>query len=175
MPKLTSLLRRRPPVVKATGPTRNPRGARRGIFLAPLLRPRSGLRKGLLLGLLCLTPACISETPPGTYLDSEPPGALLFVDGKESGYVTPCKLHLDEGEDHVIRLEYPGYYPASIELLQDKTIKVISWKLGTNKSTGFASGFILPFWNLVAPIRTNDALSPGRIFARLVPLEEGEQ
>ena len=162
MPKLTLFPRRRSPVVDATVPARLALRAPRTWSLA------------LLLGLLCLTPACISETPPGTYLDSEPPGALLFVDGKESGYVTPCKLHLDEGEDHVIRLEYPGYQPASIELVQDKTVEVISWKAGTTLSTGFFTAFKLPFWDLIAPIRTNDALSPGRIFARLVPLEEVE-
>ena len=116
-------------------------------------------------------PGCISETPASTFFGSDPPGALVYVDGKESGYVTPCNIHLDEGDDYTVRIELPGYAPATFELDSARRVGVIPWTDGAHFESGLTSPLFLPFFDLLAPIRTNRAHSPNSIFVRLQPAE----
>jgi tetratricopeptide (TPR) repeat protein len=52
------------------------------------------------------------ETKPGYInIDSAPPGAMIWVDGENTGYLTPNELSLRAGR-HMIQLRQPGYVPA---------------------------------------------------------------
>ena len=154
------------PAHASAPPERGPDPARSAPRL--LSRRRPWARLGLLAALWS-SPACISETPAGTTFASDPPGALLYIDGEESGYVTPCSIHLAEGDDHRVRFELPGHLPAEFDLKPTLRVNVIGWGDGTVETTGFSSPIYLPLFALIAPIRTNRALTPGRIFVRLQP------
>ena len=121
--------------------------------------------------LLVGASSCISQTPAGTFIGSDPPGALVLLDGKEIGYVTPCNVHLDEGEDHAIRLELPGYAPAEFRLEPARRVEVVPWTDGTIINSSMTFPTFLTWYDFFAPVRTNRALSPNRVFVRLQPTD----
>jgi hypothetical protein len=76
---------------------------------------RSFLSPFLLAALSSLA-SCLNITPCGTTLASEPPGARVRVDGRDSGWVTPCMIALDAEETHVVTLELDGFAPREVVL-----------------------------------------------------------
>ena len=45
-------------------------------------------------------------------LDTDPEGALIFLDGSYTGKTTPCLLNVENGTPRRIRFELSGYHPA---------------------------------------------------------------
>lgn len=124
-------------------------------------------------GVLALVATgCISETPAGTFFGSDPPGALVYIDGREAGYVTPCNVQLDAGDDYDVRLELPGYQTATFELESARRVSAVPWWNAASKNSGMVSPVFNSWYDFLAPFRTNRAHSPNRIFVRLQP--EGE-
>lgn len=129
----------------------------------------SGAPVAFLVGLLL--PACITTTPPGVAISSTPPGATVAVDGRDSGYVTPCDLALDPEESHRVTLTHPGFAPLELVLRRDRTIDVVQWSEGYQATTGPAFPLFLPGVDFFFPVKIDRGLSPGRIHARLQPLD----
>jgi hypothetical protein len=50
-------------------------------------------------------------------LDTDPEGALIFVDGRYLGKTTPYTLDVEKGESHTIRFELDGYSPSDVEVM----------------------------------------------------------
>jgi hypothetical protein len=48
-------------------------------------------------------------TPPGVSCSTSPPGASVLVNGRATGFYTPCVLDLDEDEWVELSFELPGY------------------------------------------------------------------
>ena len=47
-------------------------------------------------------------------LDSDPEGALIYLDGTYIGKTTPSALDVPKGSTHTVRFELDGYVPAEI-------------------------------------------------------------
>lgn len=132
-------------------------------FLAPLL----------LLFAALFTGSCRSTTPPGTLLATSPPGARILVDGRDSGFLTPCVLALDEGDRHSLRFELPGHQPAEFSLTPHTRTEIITWMEGFAPWSQLHFPLFLPFWDLFLPVQMNRALEPSRVHVRMRPVETG--
>jgi hypothetical protein len=72
-----------------------------------------------LILLLAFTSAC---APSRALIQSEPPGAMVIIDGKELG-VTPVNYNhkLSSGQQHNIALKYQGFESVAMTIKADKT------------------------------------------------------
>jgi hypothetical protein len=70
------------------------------------------LAVGLLSGCATITGG---TRPQKVQIDSDPPGATVFVDGRPCG-VTPATVALDRKVEHRIQLEKDGYVPTAADL-----------------------------------------------------------
>ena len=97
---------------------------------------------------------------------SEPPGARVIIDKKDSGFVTPCRLTLDR-EDHKVEFDLPGYATARFDLEPDMAHEVILWE---DMALEFGS-YHFPLWlnlgDALPPVKFHANLAPGRVFVRL--------
>ena len=69
-------------------------------------------------------------------VSSEPPGALVRLDGVTRG-LTPAVLHPSTRNNHVVRVEMPGFEPAEIPLRRG----ISAWEWG-NVVNGFFPGIL---------------------------------
>ncbi len=115
---------------------------------------------------------CVSVSPPGASFASEPPGARVRVDGRDSGWVTPCQIALDAEQTHVVTLELEGYAPREVRLEPLERNGIIAWRQGVNgvKST-IRFPVLLPTQDLLFPFRASQAPAPSRVFVRLRPAD----
>jgi len=111
-------------------------------------------------------------SPPGTSFASDPEGARVLIDGRDSGWVTPCAFKLDEEETHVVSFALVGYTPREVVLVPDDRLGVISWYQGVNgvRST-VRFPILLPTVDFLFPLREVQTLAPGRVFVRLRPAD----
>lgn len=111
------------------------------------------------MGVVGLTDAQVS-------FFSEPPGARVIVDKKDTGFVTPCRISLASRDDHKVELDLPGYAPARLSLDPEIDHEVTLWK---DMSLDLGS-WRFPLWlNLKdsVPVKFEANLKPGRVFVRL--------
>jgi len=128
------------------------------------------LSRALALSSALLLASCVSVAPPGTAFTSEPPGARVNVDGRDSGWVTPCMLALDDEETHVVRLELAGYGAREVVLVPDRRRMIVNWQHGVNGvKSNVRFPLLLPVGDLFVPFREVRTLAPGRVFIRLHP------
>ncbi len=127
------------------------------------------------LWLACLGTSCINVTPAGTYFDSNPPGAEVLIDGKRSGYVTPCLIGLSRGRSYDIGLRLEGYEPRRLQIRPNGRVEWVTWDDGAMAPDGIGGPFGLGFSDLVLPRRTNDTHAPNRIYLRLEPAAQGAE
>jgi len=123
------------------------------------------------LALLCLVASAtsckmIAKSAPVS-IASEPPGARILVDKRDSGFVTPAVLMLDLDETARVELQYPGYVTATRILVPDRLNETVLWRDMHNHS----STWNFPLWlnarDGFAPFTTVRRLSPGRVYVRL--------
>jgi hypothetical protein len=50
-------------------------------------------------------------------LDSDPEGALVFIDGMYSGKTTPDTVDVQKGDTHTVRFELDGFSPADVQFI----------------------------------------------------------
>jgi hypothetical protein len=113
---------------------------------------------------------CIELTPPGTSFASDPPGARVLVDGRDSGRVTPCLIALDPDGPHRVEIELPGHEPRALELVPMDRHWFVSWAQGAagmRSTTQFP--LLLPIQDFLVPLRWSRTASPARVFVRLYP------
>jgi len=132
---------------------------------------RPALRVLALSSALALCGAgCLSFSPTGPSFASEPPGARVRIDGRDSGWVTPCQIALDTADAHHVTLELSGYTPRDFLLLPERRHSAVTWPLGVNGvNSTVRFPLLLPFEDFLFPFRTVEAFAPGRIFVRLRP------
>ena len=120
--------------------------------------------------LLASLAGCLDVSPPGTTFASDPAGARVLVDGRDSGWVTPCAFALDVDETHVVSFALVGYTPRELLLVPHEHRGVIDWYQGVNgvKST-IRFPILMPPGNFLFPFREVQTLAPGRVFVRLRP------
>jgi hypothetical protein len=130
---------------------------------------RCSLRAPLPLLALALA-ACVDITPHRTTIASEPPGARVLIDGRDSGWVTPCHIALDEEEEHVVRVSLAGHESREVVIVPFYRLKIVHWTAGVNgvRST-VRFPILLPTIDFLFPFSETDAAAPGRVFVRLRP------
>jgi hypothetical protein len=135
-------------------------------------RPRAALRALLPCAALVWAASCLNVSPPGPTFASEPPGARVHVDGRDSGWVTPCQIALDPDDTHAVTIAMEGYAPRELLLVPQERLAIVDWLQGVNgvRST-IRFPILLPTWDLLMPLREIHALAPGRVYVRLRPAE----
>lgn len=115
--------------------------------------------------LATLLPSCIAARRP-IVLDSTPPGAAVFIDGRDSGHSTPCNIQLaDKRREVEFRLD--GYEP-----------EVRRWRVGDRSSVVYITDAVVdtrtwafPLWlgaaDFFFPVKVLDGEMPHRIHVRL--------
>jgi hypothetical protein len=121
----------------------------------------------LLLALLGAA-SCFSVQPaPTLSLSTHPPGALVLINGEETGFATPCILAVEE---ELIRVEIvlEGYDPETRIVTRDPKLETRYWSEMNAGSRTWRFPLFLPIHDLFAsPVREVMILAPGRIFIRM--------
>jgi hypothetical protein len=121
----------------------------------------------LLLALLGAA-SCFSVQPaPTLSLSTHPPGALVLINGEETGFATPCILAVEE---ELIRVEIvlEGYDPETRIVTRDPKLETRYWSEMNAGSRTWRFPLFLPIHDFFAsPVREVMILAPGRIFIRM--------
>lgn len=119
----------------------------------------------------CVVATCggcvLFQEPTGLVVSSDPSGASVCIDGRESGFVTPCALDLDSDSDLRVEIALPGYRTETRWVTPDHEVYAILWR---EMSVGTDTWDFPPFLNLrdfFVPVKVTQKLSPGRIHVRL--------
>lgn len=134
--------------------------------------PRMSLRQTVLVVALAGLASCEVVRNPGVALSTSPPGARVAVDGRDSGYLTPCVLELDR-DDHQLDFELAGYRPESRLVTPGGEIYVILWQEMFLNWQVWRFPLWLNYVDGLGPIKVDRGSSPGRIFVRLRRAEVG--
>ena len=121
----------------------------------------------LLLALLGAA-SCFSVQPaPTLSLSTHPPGALVLINGEETGFATPCILAVEE---ELIRVEIvlEGYDPETRIVTRDPKLETRYWSEMNAGTRTWRFPLFLPIHDLfTSPVREVMILAPGRIFIRM--------
>lgn len=136
--------------------------------------PRSRLLGALLPALLLAAfGSCARNiSPPGVFFSSDPPGARILVDGRDSGYVTPRMVAFDPDDSYHVTFDLPGFYGEEIVLLPHKTGYWIAWEEGIVNMYGLRFPLYLSMGELFIPRRVNTIQAPSRVFVRMQAQED---
>src|SRR5262245_57451271 len=85
-----------------------------------------------LLAVATALAGCLNVSPAGTAFASDPPGARVQVDGKDSGWVTPCLIALNVAKEHHVTISLAGYELRDVVLEPDTRRSIVSWYQGLN-------------------------------------------
>jgi hypothetical protein len=120
------------------------------------------------LALALLAPGCalIGTHDVGVSFFSEPPGARVIVDEKDSGFVTPCRMTL-EADKHHVEFSMPGYKPANVTLVGELHTDIVYWRDMTIRAENWRFPLWLNLNDSVEPFKFRQALAPGRVYVRL--------
>jgi hypothetical protein len=109
--------------------------------------------------------SCASN--PGVMFATDPPGARVLIDGRDSGFVTPCHLALDNRPSQEVELILPGYIAARRILTDDVSSYTILWKESIVSSNTWHFPLWLPIEDFFMPVKRVNGPNPTRLFVRL--------
>jgi hypothetical protein len=120
------------------------------------------------LALACGFSSCaLFGKPYGVTLATDPPGARVLVDQKDSGFVTPCRLALEPDESYRVDFTYPGYQTATRLLESDRDWEARLWDEMYMTSRVWKFPLWLNLGDVFTPIQTRRILMPSRVYVRL--------
>ena len=138
----------------------------------PVLRASASSLNGALLagaGLYVVTAVANSRPESrGVLVSSKPLGARVLIDGKDSGFATPCCLAIDDREQR-IDLVLDGYQTASRVVNGDGRTYLIYWNDGYPGPSTYRFPMYLNFYDFYVPLRFEETYSPERLFVRMRP------
>ncbi len=122
-----------------------------------------------ILGALVLSSgaltSCISGRRP-IVLDSTPRGAVVFVDGEDSGHSTPCNIQLSD-RNRTFEFRLGGYEPVQRKIRVGERSEVAYWE---DSYTDYRT-WAFPLWlnaeDFFFPVKEDDGEMPNRIHVRL--------
>ena len=122
-----------------------------------------------ILGVLVLSSgmltSCVSRRRP-IVLDSTPRGAVVYVDGVDSGHSTPCTIQLSDRR-RTFEFRLAGYEPVERLVRIGSRKEVVYW---TDAITDYRT-WSFPLWlsgaDFFFPIKKDDGEMPNRIHVRL--------
>lgn len=100
-------------------------------------------------------------------LSTTPPGANVLVDGKNSGFVTPCQVQFDVDEDVRIDFESPGFRTETRFLTPDDRVYSILWDEMYVGPQTWHFPLWLPLGDFLVPVKWTEGHAPGRIHVDL--------
>lgn len=119
----------------------------------------------LLAAALLLATGCKTTERPVSFT-TDPAGARILLDGKDSGFVTPALLRL-EREPQTVRFELDGYVPAERDLRPGKRRSTVYWR---EMSVSYKT-WHFPLWlnrdDTFTPYKVDKSLMPNRLYVRL--------
>lgn len=131
-----------------------------------LEHPSSGARLGAsALGLSLLLSGCISGRRP-IVLDSTPPGALVVIDGVDSGHSTPCTLQLPDSR-RTIEFVLEGYDTESRDVRIGRRSDVVFYRDAATPLGSWTFPMFLGFRDFLFPIKEDGGEMPNRIHVRM--------
>ncbi len=93
---------------------------------------------------------------------SIPPGARVMVDGRDSGFVTPCNLGLSR-RVHMVDLVLPGYQVARIRVHPSSRTHAMRWDDMVQDAGSWRFPAWLNFRDFVTPVKKQLSWEPSRI------------
>lgn len=121
-------------------------------------------------GLLALLASCAANQP--LHFSSAPPGAAIFVDGEDSGFVTPAFVDLPNPEDSRVEFVLEGYQTAERQLTDERQGELVFWSEASTSAKNWNFPLFLPytdfffFYKRANSSRLEQQVR-GRIFVRL--------
>lgn len=124
---------------------------------------------GIGAGIYALT-AVINSRPEsrGVMISSKPVGARVLIDGKDSGFATPCCLAIDDKKQR-IDLVLDGYQTASRVVMDDERTYLIYWNEAYLGPNSYHFPMFLNIYDGWVPLRFEQTYSPERVFVRMRP------
>ena len=112
--------------------------------------------------------SCIATDPsPTLALSTHPPGAMVVINGEETGFATPCILAVDE-EFMRVDIVLEGYEAETRIVTRDPKLETRYWSEMNSGSRTWRSPLSLPIHDVFAnPVHEVMILAPGRIFIRM--------
>jgi hypothetical protein len=121
---------------------------------------------GLMLAALSAGCSIFGHSNVGVSFFTEPPGARVIVDQKDSGYVTPCRMTL-EADKHHVELAMSGYKTAKVTLGGVKRTDIVYWRDMTIRAENWRFPLWLNLNDSVEPFKYRQEMAPGHVFVRL--------
>lgn len=114
--------------------------------------------------LACLASSCSLLAPNrAVSLSTSPPGATITVNGKNSGFVTPCLLQFDVDEDVRIDLEVAGFRRETRYLTPHDEVYSILWTEMNAGPQAWRFPLFLGFRDVIVPVKWIEGHAPGTI------------
>lgn len=125
----------------------------------------STIQAALLLSCAALASCSISGRRP-IVLDSTPRGAVVFVDGVDSGHSTPCTIQLPDRK-RTFEFRLPGYVPVERKVRVSGRKEVVYYKEAVTDYRTWAFPIWLSSEDFFFPIKKSKGETPNRIHVRL--------
>ncbi|QDV07585.1 PEGA domain protein [Planctomycetes bacterium Poly30] len=109
--------------------------------------------------------SCISGRRP-IVLDSTPRGALVIVDGEDSGHSTPCTIQLSDSA-RTFEFRLPGYATEERYVRVGGRRRVVYWRDAITDYRTWAFPLWLSAEDFFFPIKEDGGEMPNRIHVRL--------
>lgn len=140
----------------------------------PMIRLHHIRTTALLLTLLA-TAGCISAEPdPTLSISTDPPGAQVFINGKDTGFSTPCMLAVVE-EEMKIEIKLLDFQTEVRHVTRQPQLQTRYWSEMSTSSRTWRFPLWLNIHDLFThPVREVMLLAPGRIFIRLDPIRQDD-
>lgn len=112
--------------------------------------------------------SCISTAPaPTLALSTHPPGAMVTINGEETGFATPCILAVEE-EFMRVDISLDGYDDETRIVTRDPKLETRYWSEMNSGTRNWRFPLWLPIHDVLAnPVQEVMILAPGRIFIRM--------
>ena len=131
--------------------------------------------RAIAIALLGVLPSCSMLAPNRSVsLSTTPPGANVLVDGRDSGFVTPCQIQFDIDEDVRIDFQAPGFRSETRYLTPDDAVYSILWSEMYVGPQAWHFPLFLPLGDLLAPVKWTEGHAPGRVHVDLDRISDEE-
>jgi len=115
--------------------------------------------------LLLALGACRASLP--VHFSSSPPGAAVYVDGQDTGFVTPCMMELEDVPAREVEFRLPGFRVETRTLRYQKRTELVFWR----EASGPMKTWNFPLWlgtrDFFLPRKNLSGEAPSRVYVRL--------
>jgi hypothetical protein len=131
-------------------------------------RNRSWIAAAAVVGHL-LAAGCTTFASSGRAVSftTDPPGARVIIDRKDTGFVTPCRLAMPGEDRHHVDLVMPGYSPVHLRVKRGRNADVILWRDMYVRPVVWRFPLWLNLEDSFEPFKFRRSYSPGHVFVRL--------